>query len=80
MDEMEAKLVSCFSSVFPRLNPADVPAASAANMPGWDSVAQINLLVVIGEEFGIEIDFEQFEGATSFPELLDRVRQITAAR
>jgi len=42
-------------------------------MADWDSVAQVTLLTVIGEEFGIEIDFEEFEGATSFEEIANRI-------
>ena len=42
-------------------------------MADWDSVAQVTLLTVIGEEFGIEVDFEEFEGATSFEELARRL-------
>lgn len=45
-------------------------------MADWDSVAQVTLLTVIGEEFGIEIDFEEFEGATSFQELENRLDQV----
>lgn len=78
MDNLSGRLAKCFSLVFPGISEDRIPSASADNLAGWDSVAQINLLSVIGEEFGLDIDFEEFEGATSFEALLDRVREITA--
>ena len=76
MDNLSDRLVTCFGLVFPNLPLDEIPSAAAGNISDWDSIAQINLLGVIGEEFGIGIDFEEFEGATSFPALLDRLREI----
>jgi acyl carrier protein len=75
MDETATKLEQCFRIAFPTLDPAAIPLASVDRVPAWDSVAQITLLNLIGEEFAIDIDFEEFEGATSFPEVLARLRQ-----
>jgi hypothetical protein len=33
---------------------------------------------LIGEEFNIDIDFEEFEGGTSFGALFDRLREISS--
>ena len=66
MDNVTEKLTSCFASVFPKLDASRIPAASVKTVPEWDSLAQVNLLSLIGEEFGIDIDFEDFEDATSF--------------
>jgi acyl carrier protein len=78
MDNLADRLARCFSLVFPNLATQEIPGAAASQVTEWDSVAQVNLLSVIGEEFGIDIDFEEFEGATSFPLLLDRLREISA--
>jgi acyl carrier protein len=75
MDETATRLEQCFRIAFPTLDPAAIPLASVDRVPAWDSVAQITLLNLIGEEFAIDIDFEEFEGATSFPEVLVRLRQ-----
>ena len=56
---------------------ARIPAASVDSVAEWDSMAQITLLSLIGEEFGIDIDFEEFEGAVSFTDILARVQQRT---
>jgi acyl carrier protein len=79
MDNLTAKLTKCFAAVFPNLSSERIPAASAENVSEWDSIAQVNLLSIISEEFNIEIDFEEFEGATSFGQMLERVRQLRAS-
>lgn len=78
MNNIEDRLVNCFSLVFADVPREQIASATAENLKGWDSVAHLNLLSLIGEEFGMDIDFEEFEGATSFAALLDRVREITA--
>jgi acyl carrier protein len=80
MNQVEEKLSHCFSLVFPQLDPSQRATATTENTSGWDSVAQVTLLTLIGEEFGIEIDFEEFEGATSFASLASRINQIISAR
>jgi acyl carrier protein len=68
------RLVNCFENVFPNLSRADIPTASHGNVREWDSIAQVTLLSVIGEQFEMDIDFEEFEGATSFPAILELIR------
>jgi acyl carrier protein len=75
LDADAAKLESCFLQVFPDLKQSDVATASHATVSAWDSIAQVTLLSLIGEEFNLDIDFEEFEGATSFNDILTLVRQ-----
>jgi acyl carrier protein len=77
-DAMAERLVSCFEKVFGGLSPSEIPAATHETVAAWDSIAQVTLLSLIGEEFGIDIDFEEFEGATSFAAILELVRARTA--
>jgi acyl carrier protein len=74
MDKLAERLAKCFSLVFPSLPLDQIPSATVDKVSGWDSFAQVNLLSLIGEEFSMDIDFEEFEGATSFGALLDRLR------
>lgn len=76
MDATRQKLAHCFSLAFPQLEPSQYATANADNVPGWDSMAQLTLLSLVGEEFGIEVDFEEFEGATSFEAIADRLNEI----
>lgn len=78
MNNVTEKLAKCFALVFPNLKPDQIPSTSAENLSEWDSIAQVNLLSVIGEEFEMDIDFEEFEGATSFASLAERLREISA--
>ena len=68
------KLTRCFSLAFPALPAESIPTASVQTVPEWDSIAQITLLTLIGEEFGLEIDFEEFGDAASFEALASRLR------
>jgi acyl carrier protein len=70
MDDVRDRLGRCFALVFPKLDPSQYAAASAQNVSEWDSIAQLTLLTLIGEEFQREIDFEEFEGANSFEALV----------
>lgn len=76
MDNVRDKLAKCMSLTFPGLDPAAIPSASVENMSEWDSVAMVTLLSLIGEEFGMDIDFEAFEGATSFDALAARLDEL----
>jgi acyl carrier protein len=76
MDDIRKKLAHCFSLTFPKVDPSQYATASAENTSDWDSVAQVTLLTLIGEEFGIEVDFSEFEGATSFESLAIRIGEL----
>jgi phosphopantetheine binding protein len=78
LNEIEVKLDHCFSLAFPRMDPGRRAYASVENTSEWDSLAQVTLLTLVGEEFGIEIDFEEFDGATSFAALASRIGKLSA--
>lgn len=78
MEDVKIKLAHCFSLAFPQMDPKQYETATADNTSNWDSIAQVTLLSLIGEEFGIDINFEEFEGATSFDSLANRISEITA--
>ncbi len=71
------QLIDCFEKVFPGLSRNEIPNASHATVAAWDSIAHVTLLSLVGEAFGIDIDFEEFEGATSFSAILALIRART---
>ncbi len=73
-DAHHERLVGCFEQVFPDLSRSAIPASTQDTVAAWDSIAQVTLISLIGEEFGIDIDFEEFEDATSFAAILEVVR------
>jgi acyl carrier protein len=71
MDEHRARLITCFAAVFPDLPASDIPSATPESVAAWDSVANVTLLAVVEEEFGVTIDVDDLEHLTSFDALLD---------
>jgi acyl carrier protein len=73
MPDINSRLVDCFAVVFPGVPKDRIPAATQDSVKDWDSVAQITLLTLIDEEFGITTDIEAVQDLTSFRSLLDYV-------
>ena len=70
MDDLRARLIDAFAAVFPDLPPDEVERASPATVPGWDSLANVTLVSVIEEEFGVEIPPDDLETLRSFDHVL----------
>ena len=77
-DQSVERLVGCFEQAFPKLNRDAILTATSKTVSEWDSLMQITLLSLIGEAFAIDIDFEEFEGATSFASILELVKARAA--
>ena len=73
MREPHARLTACFAAVFPDLPAAEIPHATPVTVAAWDSIANVTLLAVVEEEFGITVDPDDLERLTSFEALLDYV-------
>ena len=71
MDDHRTRLTQCFAAVFPDLPADEIPTATPESVAGWDSVANVTLLAVVEEEFGLAIDVDDLERLTSFEALLD---------
>jgi acyl carrier protein len=76
MDSTNARLRKCFGIIFPGLNEEQTLQASAAGLTQWDSLATLNLLALIEEEFGVSIDLDDLE-APSFKNLLGLIENST---
>jgi acyl carrier protein len=70
MNETEDKLIKCFRAVFPGLSENEIRQASPHTVAVWDSVATLNILVLVQEEFGVEFGETDLECLTSFQEIL----------
>lgn len=70
MDQIEEKLISCFSAVMPELSPDEIPRASAIAASNWDSVTIVSLVAVIEDEFGISIEIDDLSEFDSFQGIL----------
>ena len=73
MNEIETRLVTCFTAVFPGLRPEDTPQASVDTVRSWDSLATAQLLTTVEEEFGIEVDADALDQMCSFQQIAEGV-------
>ena len=75
MAELENRLISCFATTFPELDPQEIPSVSMGSLASWDSLAGITLLSVVEEEFSLSISPEDVAGLVSFELILDYLRR-----
>ncbi len=61
----------CFSDVFPKIKPDEIPGSSATSLEGWDSIAQVTLLSSLSEEFGFDFEVEDFEELVSHQRIVE---------
>lgn len=70
MDDIEKRLVACFSAVLTGLRPEEITQASSSSLEIWDSLATVNLLALVEEEFGVTVDDEDSIRFDSFKNIL----------
>lgn len=74
-----ARLQTIFDNVF--LEPVQVtPKLSAKDVPEWDSLTHISLLLAIEKGFGIRFNVGEVEGAQNVGELADLIAKRPNAR
>ncbi len=75
MRDVRSRLIRCFSAVFPGLSEEDIVRASTSSVDSWDSLAALNLLLVIEQEFATQIPSEDLGRLVSFDRILDYFTQ-----
>jgi acyl carrier protein len=80
MSDVEQRLIACFMLVFPKLSESSVYHASPASLEAWDSLATVNLLSVIEEEFGIAVPAEDIEKFVSYERILRYLQEYERGR
>lgn len=71
MTDARTRLTQCFANVFPDLPAEQLPKATTASLPAWDSLAHVTLLSAIGEEFSLDIPPDDFVELTSYAAIAD---------
>ncbi len=61
-DELLARITEVFRAVFGDDDLVVTDDTSSADLPEWDSLANINLLFALEEEFGLHFPDEVFSG------------------
>jgi acyl carrier protein len=79
MTDIEERLAKCFAIALPDLPRTEIPRAVQSSVPKWDSLAMVNLLALIEEEFAIQISDDDLGRMTSFESILGYLRKKTGA-
>jgi acyl carrier protein len=53
---------------------AITPASTQANLPAWDSLGHVNLMVALEDAFGIELQIEDFSKLGSVRAILEYLK------
>jgi acyl carrier protein len=77
MPDLEERLASCFSVVFPDLNADEIKRASNTSVATWDSLATVTLISLIEEEFKLSLPPDDFEYLVSFDLTADCLKRRT---
>lgn len=74
---MENKVKQIMGQVF-RVDPAGIDDKTVQTGIGtWDSLAHMNLIVALEEEFGVQFQDSEIVQMTSYPAILDRLKALT---
>ena len=78
MNTLDDRLEDIFETVFQR-RVAITDETTASNIPEWDSLAHINLMFAIEQEFGIQFPGNRFAEFQTMGELKEYLRAKGAA-
>ena len=54
-----------------KLPPAKITATTRdQDLPAWDSLGQVNLIMALEQEFGVQVEIEEFGELNSVPAIL----------
>ena len=78
MNDVATRLTACFAGVFPSHSSDMLRSGSINTIEGWNSLAMIQLIVAIEEEFAVRFNLEDAANLTSFSQFLAYVQQHSA--
>jgi acyl carrier protein len=71
--DVDERLTECFITVFPFLDKESVSTVSRQASEEWDSLATVNLVTVIEEQFDITFDDDTVDTLVSYETTRDAV-------
>ena len=71
--EVYDKLLPVFKDIFDERSIRIGDSTTAKDIVGWDSLAHINLIAAIEDEFGIRFTMQEAYGAKDVGELVDAI-------
>ena len=79
MQDLEQRLVRCFSSVFPELSEEQIRSATIDSVPDWHSLASVTLVSLVQEEFGLQVSLSDLPNLISFSAVQNYVQRLIAS-
>ena len=79
MNGIEADLIKVFREVFEDPSMVIRPETSASDIPTWDSLMHIQLVVAVEKNFGIRFAAGEIEGLQSVGEMISLIAQKKAS-
>ena len=73
MTTLRNRVADCFCALFPNRSREELLSASRELIPEWDSLAGVTLLILLQQEFHIDIDLTELEHFNSVQAVLDYV-------
>jgi acyl carrier protein len=70
MTEIQSRLARCYRAIFPDVPDAAVSSTKFESLKEWDSIAIVNLMTVIEEEFGVQLPADELNRLTTFDSAL----------
>jgi acyl carrier protein len=80
MLKIEQTLIKCFSAVFPEVPPEEIVKANQSSVEYGDSLTAVRLMVLILEEFGIDLEPDGVPEDLSFEGILARVTEAVHSK
>ena len=77
-EDIHSKLQTIFRDVFDDDTLVIARATHAGNIPGWDSLAQINLVVAIEKDFGIKLSLQDMATLNNVGDMMDLIGTTNA--
>ena len=75
---VEQRIKTIFATVLDYPETNVTPDTSPGNVPAWDSIEQINLVLAIEEEFDIILDPTQIQALDTFGKIQAYIEQATS--
>jgi acyl carrier protein len=73
-NDLFPQLRTIFAETF-RISPADIsPSTQFGELPQWDSMGHMDLMVALETNFGVEISAETISQLISVPAIMDHLR------
>jgi acyl carrier protein len=77
LDDVYAALTEIFADVFDNPAISIAPGTSAADIPGWDSMTHINLVVAVEQHFKIKFKIAEIDRLKNVGDLAGLIAERT---